>query len=68
MVAEAHQFLKDDSIPPAIANARNKELMRRKGKLTKRLREIPGIPIGSGEAPPEEGEDGLITRVEWRIY
>ena len=58
IAAETHLLLQDKTIPDAIANARVKELRRERQRLTKRLREVPGVASVTGGQPPPDVDDG----------
>ncbi|KAJ7319173.1 hypothetical protein OS493_036575 [Desmophyllum pertusum] len=58
VAAETHLLLQDKTIPDAIVNARVKKLRRERQRLTKRLREVPGVTsLAGGQPPPDVEED-----------
>lgn len=62
VAAETHLLLQDKTIPDAIVNARVKELRRERQRLTKRLREVPGVTsLAGGQPPPDVEEDGILA-------
>lgn len=62
VAAETHLLLQDKTIPDAIVNARVKKLRRERQRLTKRLREVPGVTsLAGGQPPPDVEEDGILA-------
>ena len=61
VAAEAHVLLANEKVPSRVTNAKVKELLRQRRRLTKRLREIPGVPSVRGPPPDEEEEAALTT-------
>ena len=61
VAAEAHVLLANEKVPSGVTNAKVKELLRQRRRLTKRLREIPGVPSVGGPPPDEEEEAALTT-------
>ena len=62
IAAETHLLLQDKTIPDAIANARVKELRRERQRLTKRLREVPGVAsVTGGQPPPDVDDDSSLA-------
>ena len=61
VAAEAHVLLANEKVPSGVTNAKVKELLRQRRRLTKRLREIPGVPSVGGPPPDEEEEAALAT-------
>ena len=62
IAVETHLLLQDRTIPDAIANARVKELRRERQRLTKRLREVPGVAsVAGGQPPPDVDEDSSLA-------
>ena len=53
LAAEAHVLLANEKVPSGVTNAKVKELLRQRRRLTKRLREIPGVPSVGGPPPDE---------------
>ena len=62
IAAETHLLLQDKTIPDAIANARVKELRRERQRLTKHLREVPGVAsVTGGQPPPDVDDDSSLA-------
>ena len=62
VAAETHLLLQDKALPDAIVNARVKELRRERQRLTKRLREVPGVTsVAGGQPPPDDNEDDMLV-------
>ena len=57
IATETHLLLQDKTIPDAVANARVKELRRERQRLTKRLRDVPGVGSVTGGQPPRDVDE-----------